>query len=84
VGIELHSAPQETTGDLFMAIGSAIERGSVILVYNKHGHMLFSKPKGSGPQDRLLGFIGSTVTVQAGSNVFTYGEHGQILYGKSA
>jgi hypothetical protein len=67
-----------------MAIGSAIERGSVILVYNEHGHVLFSKPRGSGSQDGLLGFTGSTVTVQAGSNIFTYGEYGQILYGKPA
>jgi hypothetical protein len=67
-----------------MAIGSAVERGSVILVYNEHGHVLFSKPKGSGPRDGLLGFTGSTVTVRAGSNVLTYGEYGQILYGKAA
>jgi hypothetical protein len=65
-----------------VAIGSAIESGSVILVYDERGQMLFSKPKGSGPRDGLLGFTGSTVTVRSGSTTFTYGEHGQMLYTK--
>ena len=29
-----------------MAIGSAIERGSLICVYDERGHTLFSKAKG--------------------------------------
>jgi hypothetical protein len=65
-----------------MAIGSAIERGSQIFVYDERGHMLFSKPKGSGPQDGVLGFTGSTVTVKSGSTTLTYGEYGQVLYSK--
>ena len=67
-----------------MAIGSAIERGSQVFVYNEAGQMLYSKPKGSGPEDGLLGFTGSTVTVRAGSVIITYGEHGQIIYTKGA
>ena len=47
-----------------MAIGSAIERGSLICVYDEHGHTLFSKAKGSGANDGLLGFTGSTVTAR--------------------
>ena len=67
-----------------MAIGSAIERGSVILVYDQRGQMLFSKANGSGPSDGLLGFTGSTVTVRSGSVITTYGEYGQIIYTKAA
>ncbi len=67
-----------------MAIGSAIESGSVILVYDQRGQMLFTKPKGSGPNDGLLGFTGSTVTVRSGSTTFTYGEYGQLIYTKAA
>ena len=67
-----------------MAIGSAIERGSQVFVYNETGQMLYSKPKGSGPEDGLLGFTGSTVTVRAGSVVFIYGLHGEIVYSKPA
>ena len=67
-----------------MAIGSAIERGSVILVYDQRGQMLFSKANGSGAHDGLLGFTGSTVTVRSGSVITTYGEYGQIIYTKAA
>ena len=52
-----------------MAIGSAIERGSFILVYDEHGITLFSKAKGSGAKDGLLGFTGSTVTARSGSTI---------------
>ena len=39
-----------------MAIGSAIERGSLICVYDEHGSTLFQKASGSGARDGLLGF----------------------------
>jgi hypothetical protein len=65
-------------------IGSALERGSLIAVYDEKGMSLFSKAKGSGPQDGLLGFTGSTVTVRFGSIVYTYGERGQTVYAKAA
>jgi hypothetical protein len=51
-----------------VAIGSAIERGSLICVYDERGTTLFQKAKGSGPKDGLLGFTGSTVTVRARSS----------------
>ena len=63
-------------------IGSAIERGSLIVAYDEHGHTLFSKAKGSGAKDGLLGFTGSTVTVQL--TIFTYDEHGMTIYAKAA
>ena len=46
-------------------IGSAIERGSFIFAYDEHGITLFSKAKGSGAKDGLLGFTGSTVTARS-------------------
>jgi hypothetical protein len=67
-----------------MAIGSAVERGSQVFVYDERGQMLFTKPKGSAPQDGVLGFTGSTVTVRSGSVVFVYGLHGEIVYSKPA
>ena len=67
-----------------MAIASAIERGSLVFVYDERGLMLYSKPKGSGPTDGLLGFTSSSVTVRSGSTVFTYGPTGQIIYTKPA
>ena len=67
-----------------MAIGSAIERGSLICVYDEHGRTLFQKARGSGPKDGLLGFTGSTVTVRFGSIIYTYDEEGMTLYSKAA
>jgi hypothetical protein len=57
-------------------IGSAIERGSVICAFDEHGMTLFSKAKGSGPNDGLVGFSGSTVTARYGSVIYTYDEKG--------
>ena len=67
-----------------MAIGSAIERGSLICVYDERGITLFQKARGSGPKDGLLAFTGSTVTVRFGSTIFTYDEHGITIYAKAA
>ena len=67
-----------------MAIGSAIERGSLICVYDERGTTLFQKAKGSGPKDGLLGFTGSTVTARYGSIIYTYDERGMTIYAKAA
>ena len=65
-------------------IGSALERGSLIQVFDERGTTLFSKAKGSGPRDGLLGFTGSTVTVRFGSVIYTYDANGMTLYAKAA
>jgi hypothetical protein len=65
-------------------IGSALERGSTIVVFDEHGRTLFSKSKGSRPKDGSLGFTGSTVTVRFASIVYTSGENGQTVYAKAA
>ena len=67
-----------------MAIGSAIERGSLICVYDEDGRTLFQKARGSGATDGLLGFTGSTVTARYGSVIYTYDEHGTTIYAKAA
>jgi hypothetical protein len=67
-----------------VAIGSAIERGSLIQVFDEHGRTLFSKAKGSGAKDGLLGFTSSTVTVRFGLVIHTYDEHGMTIYSKAA
>jgi len=54
-----------------MTIGSAIEHGSYIFAYDEHGRTLFSKARGSGPKDGLLGFTSSNVTVRFGSIIYT-------------
>jgi hypothetical protein len=67
-----------------MAIASAIERGSLICVYDEHGSTLFQKARGSGATDGLIGFTGSTVTARHGSIIYTYDEHGMTIYAKAA
>jgi len=67
-----------------MAIGSAIERESAIFVYDEDGHVLYSKARGNGRNDGLLGFTGSTITVRFGSVIYTYDEHGTTIYAKAA
>jgi hypothetical protein len=67
-----------------MAIGSAIERDSYIYVFDENGQTLFSKVRGNGPKDGLLGFTGSTVTARFGSIVYTYDQRGTTIYAKAA
>jgi hypothetical protein len=45
---------------------------------------LFSKARGNGPDDGLMGFTGSTATVRFGSTIYTYGEDGMTVYAKAA
>jgi hypothetical protein len=70
-------------GDLPM-IGCALERGSLIVVFDLTGRTLFAKARGSGPKDGLLGFTGSTVTARYGSIIYTYDERGMTIYAKAA
>ena len=63
-------------------ISSAVERGSLILVYDELRNILFSKPRGSAPNDGLVGFSGSAVTIRAGSVSYTYGQLGAMLFSK--
>lgn len=65
-------------------IGSALERGSLICVYDEHGTTLFQKAKGNAANDGLVGFTGSTVTVRFGSIIYTYDAHGTTIYAKAA
>jgi hypothetical protein len=57
-------------------IGSAIEGGSLICVFDENGMTLFQKARGAGPKDGLLGFSGSIVTARFGSIIYTYDEKG--------
>jgi hypothetical protein len=55
-----------------MAIGSAVQRGSLIYVYDEKGHRLTSLLAGGGPKEGLQGYTSSTVSVRRGSLVHTY------------
>ncbi len=55
-----------------MAIGSAVQRGSFVYVYDEKGRQLTALPAGNGPEDGLRGYTGATVSVRRGSFVYTY------------
>jgi hypothetical protein len=67
-----------------MAIGSAIQNGRIVFVYNERGQSLFNKPVGPRPGDGLHGFTALTVSIRNGSLIFTYDENGRTLYNKPA
>lgn len=60
-----------------MAIGSAVQRGSFVYVYDEKGHQLAALPAGNGPADGLKGYTGATVSVRRGSFVYIYDERGR-------
>jgi len=58
-----------------MAIGSAVQRGSFVYVYDEKGRQLATVPAGEGMQ----GYTGSTVSVRRGAFVYTYDERGRQI-----
>jgi hypothetical protein len=59
-----------------MAIGSAVQRGALVYVYDERGRQLFAKAGTIG------GYTGSTVTLKNGSITYTYDERGRQLFAK--
>lgn len=62
-----------------MAIGSAVQRGNHVYVYDERGRQLAMLQAGTGPRDGLVGYTGATVSIRRGANVFTYDESGRQL-----
>jgi hypothetical protein len=62
-----------------MAIGSVIQQGSTILVFDENGRQLPTLFSGSGSGDGLQGYTASTVSVREGSFIKVYDERGRQL-----
>ena len=60
-----------------MAIGSAVQRGSSVYIYDEKGRQLGVVSAGSGPNDGLKGYTGSTVSVRRGNSIYIYDERGR-------
>lgn len=58
-----------------MAIGSAVQRGGYVYIYDEKGRQLGMVPAGEG----LQGYTGSSVSVRRGAYVYTYDERGRQL-----
>ena len=59
-----------------MPIANAIQRGTVIYVYNEKNQQLFAKATGQGPSDGLKGYTSHSVNIQRGHVIYTYNEKG--------
>lgn len=67
-----------------MSIGNAVQRGSMVYVYDEKGRQLFAKSAGSGKDDGLKGYTSSTVNIRHGNLIYTYDEKGHQTAATSA
>ena len=67
-----------------MPIGSVIQKGKWIYVYDEKGHQLFDKLVGNKPCDGLVGYTSTTVSIRKGDWIFTYNEKGRQISSKLA
>lgn len=63
-----------------MAIGSVMQKGSTICIYDEQGRQTGAIFIGMArPPDGLLGYTGSSVSVRKGPTIFTYNDRGQQI-----
>lgn len=63
-----------------MAIGKAIQKGTLVYIYNEEGRPLTSiSAPGSSVEDGLQGFTSSVVKIRKGSLVYAYNEKGHVV-----
>jgi YD repeat-containing protein len=60
-------------------IGSAVQRGQLVYVYDEQGYRLSSLLAGQGPKDGLQGYTSSTVSARRGALIYTYDQTGRRL-----
>lgn len=58
-------------------IGSALQKDSIVYVYDENGNILYTK------LGELAGYTGSTVSIKNDRILYTYDERGSIKYTKS-
>ena len=63
-----------------MAIGTAVQRGSFVYVYDEKGRQLATVSAGDG----LQGYTGTIVSVRRGGFIHTYDERGRQVSTTSA
>lgn len=62
-----------------MGIGNAVERGSLVYIYDEKGRQTATVSKGSGVNDGLKGYTSSTVNVRRGSMIYSFDAKGHQL-----
>jgi hypothetical protein len=76
--------PNDYSGREQMAIGSAVEMGSLVYVYDENRRELFTKPKGIQPGDGLKGYTSTRVSIKNGFLIYTYDDKGRQVSSTSA
>jgi len=62
-----------------MAIANAVQRGSLVYVYDEKNKQIFTQPAGSGPNDGLQGYTGGSVNIRRGNLVYSYNDKGRQI-----
>ncbi|UJS23501.1 hypothetical protein [Thiothrix winogradskyi] len=63
-----------------MSIGNAIQKGTLIYIYDHNGRQITSvSAPGRWPEDGLKGFTANTVSIQKGSLIYHYDEMGHCV-----
>ena len=63
-----------------MAIANAMQRGSLVYVYNEKASLIFTIPSVFGPKDGLKGYISGGVNVQKGSLIYMHNDRGGLSH----
>ena len=61
-----------------MAIGSAIQKGTSVSIFNENGKPLAIIHCGNGPEDGLVGYTSTTITLRRGSTLQICDEKGRV------
>lgn len=67
-----------------MTIGSAVQKGTTVYIYDEKGHQIANVSAGSGKEDGLKGYTSTTVTVRRGTTLYTFDEKGHQKFVTSA
>lgn len=62
-----------------MAIGNAVQRGSLVYAYDEHNRLIFTRSSGNGPHDGLKGYTSRTLNIRIGSMIYTYDARGKEI-----
>ena len=65
-------------------IATVVRKGAYVYAYDKDGHQITTLSAGSGPQDGLVGYTSTTISVRKGAYIYTYDEKGRQLSAISA
>jgi hypothetical protein len=60
-----------------MAIGNAVQRGTIVFVYDENNRQIFATSVGNGLNDGLKGYTSSRVNIRRGNVMFSYDDKGR-------